>query len=382
MRFPERSEQIPNLSLLRFPRKPLEHEEEETEVFGGVVLAAGERAHGLLQQAYSLWQPLQPQPHQCDDNPPARITSALWQSRQFDIENEIRKWDHIESQDEILQFFETASKEESPHTLAHVVLTKKKMMGKDGQPEECRGPDACQHGHLAVVFQPLYAEEKTTGVVSVGFFPKEGNAWNMLPMFLDEGNVQIPDPMVAKWQENLAIRDADSEEAEKEDATDYIKVIKTFTISSERMKVWRDMLANNKSDEDASTNFYLEAPNFSMYAGVGLTGMLIGHLGNKMADLKKDLAVISDAYKFKPLNCAVFVKAAFPEANIECPLGIPAACYNPDADPNGGFSTLSDGLAEMIFKADATSKEAKARYEAYTREILTRNPANFAARFR
>lgn len=328
-------------------------------------------------------------------------TSDLWARREFNVSSSIQTWEHLSSHNEILEFFRTASTSRVG-TLAHVVLTRKNDKASS-TPRFChnvKGMDTCDHGHLAVVLQPVYQDPKestssssaappVTEVVSIGFFPETGNAHNLNPLYLDNGLVRVPDPMVANWKHLLAGVPEDGDHDKELDSldgkeTDYLRVLKTFVYPPSKMKQWLDVFESSVARasrglgdidvEDVDIpytyeeGFELRGLPYSMYGGVPVVGSLnanLARLRDEVVHLDKLLSVATAHNGFEPLNCATFVLAAFPESNVSCPLGIPAACQSEVERPVdravgravgqevdvAPFDTLERGVALMVHEA-------------------------------
>lgn len=352
---------------------------------------------GILKNLYDYWNPhltslcdIPPNLH--EERPRTLVaTSDLWGRREFNVSESVKTWEHLSSHSEILEFFSTAS-ESTAGTLAHVVLTRKKHK-HSSTPRACRnakGMDTCDHGHLAIVLQPVYWEplkaDAVTSVVSMGFFPETGNANNLNPLYRDNGLVRVPDPMVANWKHQLAGVPEEGDHYEELKVldgkeTEHIRVLKTFVYPPDKMKMWLDVFKISASrlsrkydgrdveEEDLPAmyeeGFEVRGLPYSMYGGVPALGRLstlplaLSHLRHEMTRLEEKLTVVTAHNGFDSLNCATFVLAAFPEGNLSCPLGIPAACS--DATPSGSpyFDTLEGGVLEMVKEAKSVAEAAE-----------------------
>ena len=347
---------LPGLERLRL------HEEQEDDVAGAlqsVLLDPSQLTPAMPQlittQINNLYKSFYPE-LSCERKEPTVIkaTSELWGTKRLNVSHAMDLWNHIDGQDEILDFFKDAAKSRAG-TLAHVVLTRKKASGKTY--ETCiddHGVDRCQHGHLSVVFEHVYASNTMQDVVSVGFFPTVGNAWNLVPGFPDDGLVQIPDPMVSNWRIKLAHVRGDDEDARIQD---YVTVLNTFVYSPENMKQWVAILDDHYYDtmeyDTAPDMFTIQGLEYSMYGGISplsslssLTGSLL-QLERTLEEVEKKLPIVGKKHlDLLPMNCATYVLAAFPEANLTCRLGVPILCSKEDAEGHR-FDDLGSGVKEM-----------------------------------
>tara|TARA_B110000046_G_scaffold149036_1_gene157063 strand:+ start:1140 stop:2285 length:1146 start_codon:yes stop_codon:yes gene_type:complete len=283
-------------------------------------------------------------------------TSDLWYRKQQNVNQTINNWKHLEGQRDIIHFFETAG-ESSAGTLAHVVLTRKKATDRAFVTcVDAQGIDQCQHGHLSLVLEQTYVG-KTNDVVSIGFFPETGTVANLLPGYPDRGVVQVPDPMIIGWKQELALIDDDDVEDE---ASKYMTVLQTFVYAPSKMKQWSDILKSHKSKDDVEPDgFSMWGLEYSMFSGVGPLASLstltstMRRLATNIDQLEQNLKlpIVSKTSGLEPMNCATYVLALAPEANVSCTLGVPLLC---EKDP--AFDTVENGVGYMLKEAMRLNK--------------------------
>lgn len=314
----------------------------------------------------------------------SEATSELWRAKQLEINNHLKTWDHCTRPQQVTDFMRNAK--DSPYdTLAHVVLMKKRFSDKGGYPSSCKLGDRnfCYHGHLLVVFEPIFRVQNTPQrVVSIGYFPEGSDkeqALNIIPMFNSAGMVTSPDGMLQD-----AIRSGKWED---------IVVLHTFVVSPERMLGWFNV--TSRSLHELTTNrarrtagpFKIQSGRFGFYSGVPFYGPAaysifeavdaISELAS-LSDLfdataaamrSRDFAPSSRAVEF-PVNCARWVQLAFPEADLVCPLGVPRFCVSSGAQV---LPALADMAKLMTVGALAFAQLAVAQVmNEKEREELTR----------
>jgi hypothetical protein len=304
----------------------------------------------------------------CEGEKPTSIvaTSDLWGTKRDNITESMKLWDHVSGEDELMTFFKTAAASRAG-TLAHVVLTKKKA--SKYALTSCVdkwGIDMCDHGHLSVVFEHVYVSGPTRPVVSIGFFPTSGNAANLVPGVKDDGVVHVPDPMVSDWKRWLANVKEDDQTA---NIQDFVTVLNTFVYSPGKMGEWLEILKEYSYDPEefdvGQDTFSMPGLQYSFYSGINplpsfahLTGS-VRRLFQSIKDIEKKLPIVSKTNDdVGPLNCATYILAAFPEANLTCPLGLPIACSK---KPEERFQSLDDGVEAMLVESEEVVKEADSR---------------------
>jgi hypothetical protein len=158
--------------------------------------------------------------------------------------------------------------------------------------------------------------------------------------------------MVADWKETLA--DSETKDAE---AGDFVRVLKTFELKREKMATWGAIFERNfqeqRGDSLDADGFSLAGPSYSFWSGVsgaatifkGSSALVRGML-NLRSGMNRLENEIANATSTENLNCATFVLAAFPEANIQCRLGIPLLCKA------ASFESLQVGIDEMSSEVD------------------------------
>lgn len=285
-------------------------------------------------------------------------TSDLWHRKEQNVNETINNWSHLEGQSEIIRFFETAGRSLAG-TLAHVVLTRKKATERAFVTcVDAQGVDQCQHGHLSLVLEQTYVG-KRHDVVSIGFFPGTGTAANLLPGYPDRGVVQVPDPMIIDWKESLALIDDDNVD---DKASRYMTILQTFVYAPSKMEQWADILKTHKTEDLLDgvdpDRFSMWGLEYSMFGAIrplasfsAFTGMM-WRLGTTLDTLQQNLKLpIVSATRLAPMNCATYVLALAPEANVSCKLGVPLLC---STEPQ--FETVEKGVWSMISEAERLIK--------------------------
>lgn len=290
-------------------------------------------------------------------------TSKLWEDRLLNTTEMMKYWKHKDRLVDIRDFFIKAG-QANVDSLAHVVLVRKQYDKTDVYPEGCKattGINSCYHGHIAVVFEPLFqpSSGELRDVVSLGFFPRGGDPRNLIPGYVGDGVLQSPDAMVSAWRDELAQGSWDAK------MENHMVILETFSYSPEKMARWATVM------EDRAEQMRWEARHagihdvlyggFDFYSGVsavttgrevvksiagGLSAMTtwIGYLDHKLAEVSRP---------DKAFNCATWMLDAFPEANLVCTAGMPRLCRR----RGDLFQSLEAGLFGMVESAAAMSAQ-------------------------
>lgn len=377
----------PNMSALELKALVTPTDRDEDVGVGGLVpwLLDGGAAlvtnpAEVLRAASEWWQMHSGSSCEDEPSPPPEVTSDLWKSKEIKINEHMHSWDQLTKPVDIVNFMKAASETEYD-TLAHVIMMKKSFSSDDGYPERCKSGSLnfCYHGHLLVVFEPIFrVEGKKQRVVSMGFYPDNDSFFNLIPLPFDSqktsGTVTSPDDMF-----HSALRSVQWER---------IKVLQTFTITNKRMKGWHelthtvyDTLAPDR-EQNVPRRLAIDTGKFGFYSGLGIKDVVEGSMSaavstlSTFADLSNiinitEAAMNSSSFNSaasateRPVNCARWVQLAFPEADILCPFGIPRACVPRHAPLLPAFkdigsvlniaaATFAESLVERV--ADETER--------------------------
>lgn len=287
-------------------------------------------------------------------------TSELWKDNLLCSSDLMKKWEHLDDLDDIEIFFANA-KESPESTLAHVVLVKKSFDASEGYPSQCeessKHTNACYHGHITVVFEPhtTAPNEEERKVVSFGFFPLGGDAWNLKPGYKSAGNLKTPDPMLDNWEWELAMGKDDAE------IEDYVVILNTFLVDKENIDYFHGIVQAANSENIVPTFWDGSTPivesQFNFFAGLNPWTTITDTRDAIVSKLQELFALIFNIKVYigeRPLhnngrsyNCATWMLAAFPEADMFCFGGVPALC-TPKKDI---WTFLTQGISNMISSA-------------------------------
>lgn len=299
------------------------------------------------------------------DSKTLTATSELWKQRLFNTSTIMKNWNHKDRLDEIRDFFKAAGEAEVD-SLAHVVLVRKQYDKTDFYPEGCKsttGINSCYHGHIAVVFEPLFqpSPDIKRDVVSLGFYPRSGDARNLIPGYVSDGALQSPDKMVKDWRQDLAQGSVEA------DMADHVVILDTFLYAPEKMAEWAEVMQRRVEQlrweakhEGIHDVLYAD---FAFYSGVAAVevGMdTITSLVSSLRAVTKSISYLSylndnlpeASRSEKAFNCATWMLDAFPEANVVCTAGIPRLCRR----KGDLFKPLEDGLLYMQESATEIAK--------------------------
>tara|TARA_B110000858_G_scaffold69094_1_gene80269 strand:- start:479 stop:1606 length:1128 start_codon:yes stop_codon:yes gene_type:complete len=327
-----------------------------------------------------------------------RPMSELWEKRESNATSLVKEWSsHYNTVGAMSEFFRLAS-ESTVDTIVHVVLARVQYDEESFYPEMCKtskNANSCYHGHIGVVFEPLYVTpSRPREVVSMGFYPNEGNVHNLQPGRVSDGSLQMPDVMIEDWRAQLAQGRKDAS------VEDHLSILQTFVYSPENMAKWYHLLKVRVgeirgTEDDVDDEGVRFDGKFGFYSGTPLDKIeyevakqlreSMDWLWGSMEILARELPAVNDYAT--PYNCATWMLAAFPEANMVCPLGVPRLCARRGEYSKSFkqyFKSLEEGLKLMVEEATSLVAEVQKKKQELRRalpqppELQSRPPTSLA----